>query len=83
MQFLISEEALKSLKEETRADIAKNATYGKKILKLFLRDDDYSVRKAVAENPNTLSETLEELSRDDDWDVREAAFQNPNTLKDC
>ena len=81
MQFSIPEDICESLKIETRVDIAKNATY-EEGLNLFLKDDYWMVREAVAQNPTTLPETLKELSKDKRRDVRIAVAQNPTTLQE-
>jgi hypothetical protein len=52
------------------------------ILAQLAKDEDYSVRMAVAENPNTPPELLAQLAKDEDYHVRRAVAGNPNTPPD-
>ena len=66
---------------EERIELAKESQ-DPEVLDLLSRDEKYTVRYRVADNPNTSAETLDRLSRDEDNYVRVGVAKKPNTLID-
>ena len=62
----------------TRVLEVQKPNISEKELDEFSIDDNFCVRKAVAENENTSLETLKVLLKDVHWCVRRSAERNPN-----
>lgn len=70
MQFLITDEYLKSLDEVGRVCMASHVDSGEDLLNFFAKDANWHVRVAVADNLAATPEILSNLAKDTNPVVR-------------